>query len=48
MGPCNISVKHSYIGKEVQLDLSEHKIGSRENLALRPTPFLLAFQMVQG
>lgn len=31
MGACNISIKCSHIGEKVQLDVSEHKIGSREN-----------------
>lgn len=31
MGACNISIKCSHIGRDIQLDVSEHKIGSREN-----------------
>lgn len=31
MGACNISIKCSHIGRDIQLDMSEHKIGSREN-----------------
>lgn len=31
MGHCNISIKCSQLRKDVQLDASEHKIGSREN-----------------
>lgn len=31
MGPCNISIKHSHVGRDIQLDMREHKRGSREN-----------------
>ena len=31
MGPCHISIKHSLVGRDIQLDMREHKIGSREN-----------------
>ena len=31
MGACNISIKPSHVGRDIQLDVSEHKIGSREN-----------------